>query len=141
MPTIKVIRREEIKVKYLLARCGVRYWEDATVNGVVDTDGTLIPLRQGDDWEVMIDMDTGRIRNWPEGVAADIHYKVCDDGAYALLDDAMNTIARIEGYVPSIMCPKDEGFGDYVIMDIGPDGVIANWYPHDLREFERQTND
>lgn len=136
MPTIEVIRREEIKVKYLLARCGVRYWEDATVNGVVDTDGTLIPLRQGDDWEVMIDMDTGRIRNWPEGVTADIHYKVCDDGAYALLDDAMNTIARIEGYVPSIMCPKDEGFGDYVIMDIGPDGVIANWYPYDLREFE-----
>lgn len=29
---------KSVEVKYLRARCGVRYWEDATVNGEEDTD-------------------------------------------------------------------------------------------------------
>lgn len=35
--TIKV--KKEFEVKYLKAKCGVRYWEDATVNGEEDKDG------------------------------------------------------------------------------------------------------
>jgi hypothetical protein len=29
--------------------------------------------------------------------------------------------------VPRIMSPKENGYGDYVIMDIGADGKIADW--------------
>ena len=41
--TLAVATTTRVPVKYLRAECGVRYWEDATVNGVEDTDGKLIP--------------------------------------------------------------------------------------------------
>ena len=64
----------------------VRYWEDATVNGQEDMDGTRIPCRNGKVWEPVIDLKTGHISNWPVGTEANIHYKVCDAGEYWLLD-------------------------------------------------------
>jgi hypothetical protein len=110
---------------YLQAKCGVRYWEDAAVNGVDDEDGTLIPLRRGDCWAPVIELATGKICDWPKGVTSDVHYKVCDDGRYVLLDEDMNILRDIEGYVPAMLGPG--GHGDYVIMSIGDDGAIANW--------------
>ena len=62
----------------LRVSAGVRYWEDASVNGVEDTDGTLIPFRKGDLWCPIIDLETGQIYDWPAGANAYIHYKVCD---------------------------------------------------------------
>ena len=46
----------------------------------------------------------------------------------------------IDGYVPGIMCPEGDGFGDYVIMEIASDGTIAKWQV-DLSEWERDAND
>lgn len=113
--------------KYLRAKCGVRYWEDASVNGIEDKDGRFIPLRVGDCWCPTIDLQTGIIENWPQGITADIHYKVCDAGVYTLLDNERNTIFSIEGYVPRIMYPAGDGYGDYVIMKIGINGLIEDW--------------
>ena len=42
---------------------------------------------------------------------------------------------EIDGYVPSMMCPEGDGYGDYVIMKVAEDGTIANWRV-DLSEFE-----
>ncbi len=132
---IEVTVKQQVEVKYLQARCGVRYWEDAKVDDVEDTEGTLIPCRDGDDWSPLIELETGRIENWKQGVTADIHYKVCDDGDYMLLDENRQLVKAIyDDYVPSIMCPKDSGYGDYVIMDVDANGVIQNWMPN-LDEF------
>ena len=30
-------------------------------------------------------------------------------------------------YVPSTLCPKESGYGDYIIMDIDENGMIADW--------------
>jgi hypothetical protein len=79
----------------------------------------------------------GRIIGWPQGTTADIHYKVCDDGIYELLDEHRNTVAKREGYVIGMMCPERNGYGDYIIMKVGPDGVIANWKV-DLSDFEER---
>lgn len=129
--------KQDVEVKYLRVRCGVRYWEDATVNGVRDDDGSRIPCRDGGgNWCPTIDLGTGKIENWPEGTTARLHYKVCDDGDYALLDSGRNVVKAIDGYVPSIMCPGGQGYGDYVIMTVGADGVIADWRA-DLSDFER----
>jgi hypothetical protein len=114
----QVISKE---VKFLKAECGVRYWEDADVNDVEDTDGKLIPLRVNNDWCPTIDLDTGTIQNWPAGTTARVHYKVCDAGKYELLDADGVVVRSIDGYVPDIMSPGDSGYGDYVIMTIGPD--------------------
>lgn len=127
--------KQAVPVRYLQAKCGVRYWEGATVNGVEDTEGALIPCREGDYWCPLIDLETGQILNWTPGVTADIHYKICDDGEYALLDEAKNEVRRIDGYVPAMLSPKDSGYGDYVIMDVSAEGAIQGWKA-DLSGFE-----
>lgn len=114
-------------VKYLQVDAGVRYWENAEVNGVDDEDGNLIPLKDGERWRFKIDIDTGQIMNWPNGVSASVHYKVCDDGVYKLLNENEEVVFSKSGYVPDILCPKDEGFGDYIIMDINKEGIIDLW--------------
>jgi hypothetical protein len=43
MNTVKVKTTTENPVKFLRAECGVRYWEDAKVNGMADGDGDMIP--------------------------------------------------------------------------------------------------
>jgi len=131
---------KEVEVKYLLAKCGVRYWEDATVDNVEDENGDLIPCRVGDIWNPLIDLHSGKIINWKEGVTADIHYKVRDAGEYLLLDKDKNQIVAIDGYVPDIMCPGDQGYGDYVIMKIDENGFIENWKPS-FKEFEINQED
>ena len=68
---ITVMKPTTVKVEKIKARCGVRYWEDGTVNGVEDTEGDLIPLRQGDDWCPTIDVETGRIEGWPDDQTID----------------------------------------------------------------------
>ncbi len=120
---------ETVDVTHIRAECGVRYWEDATVNGVEDADGLLIPHRKGDTWDITVSLEHGIIENWPEGTTASVHYKVCDDGRYSLLDADGAEICAFCGYVPKIMCPADSGYGDYVIMEIDAHGRIADWHP------------
>ena len=120
--------KQEVEAKYLLADMGVRYWEDGEVNGVGDNDTSPnMPFAKGEQWRLMIDLETGRIDGWPDGTFASVHYKVCDAGVYYLLDADKEAITQRDGYVPQMLCPKDDGYGDYVIMDIGPDGTIQNW--------------
>ena len=74
--TVKI--EKEVELKTLVVKAGVRYYEDATVNGVEDTEGDLIPCKQGELWCPIIDIDSGVITNWKQGVKAEVHYKVCD---------------------------------------------------------------
>ena len=39
----------------------------------------------------------------------------------------MELIKKIRDYVPKMLSPKEEGWGDYIIMDIDPDGQIRDW--------------
>lgn len=119
---------KEVDFKTLLVKAEARYWEDSTVNEVKDVNGDLIPCRDGDMWCPIIDIDTGIIRNWEQGKKASIHFKVCDAGSYYLLDEKGETILSIENdYVPKMMCPKDKGYGDYIIMDIDENGKIEDF--------------
>lgn len=114
--------------RFIEVDAGVRYWEDSYLNGEPDTDGK-VPLRHGDGWCPVIELATGRILNWPEGVKANIHYKVCDEGFYWLLDEAKARIAKWRGYyVPNdFLCVGDNGYGDYIIFKIGGDGLVIGW--------------
>lgn len=114
---------------YIKVEAGVRYWEDAKINGVEDTEGTLTPLRQGSCWCPVIRLTDGQIMDWPQGTSADIHFKVCDDGEYWLMDKDKQLTAKWGGYyVPDdFLCPTSNGYGDYIIMKINSDGVIEGW--------------
>lgn len=134
---ITIYQPEFVPVKYLQVSASVRYWEDAIVNGQnEDEDSPAIPCRDADNyWSPLIDIHTGKITNWKEGTTASVHYKVCDEGRYALLREDKTEVCAIDGYVPPIMYPGGNGYGDYIIMDIGPDGSIADWVI-DLDRFE-----
>lgn len=128
--TIKITQAQQVPVKYLKVDAGVRCWEDGTVNGAPDADDApTIPCRSADNkrWAPVIDLDEGRILDWPEGVTASVHYKVCDDGIYDLLSEDMARVVTLEGYVPEILAPKGDGFGDYIIMNIDGAGKIDKW--------------
>jgi len=129
---------QKVEVTHILAEMGVRYWEDGSVNGVLDNENApTMPLKNGDVWRLKIELATGKIEGWPEGVTASTHYKVCDDGVYSALAADGTVVAKVNDYVPRMMSPKG-GWGDYVIMDIGPDGVIADWSP-DLQFFYEEN--
>lgn len=125
--TLKI--EKEFDAKFLQVEAGVRYWEDATVNGVTDTEGDLIPCRVGDDWCPLIELETGRIINWEIGKTADIHYKVCDDGKYILQDDKKEEIKSVQDYVISDLAIGESGYGDYIIMKVDHIGIIEGWRP------------
>ncbi len=116
---------------YIEVMAEVRYWEDARFNGVEDDGGTLVPHRVGDCWCPKLRLSDGKVDAWPEGLEASIHYKVCDQGEYWLLDSERRRCAKWSGYyVPDeFLCHGDRGYGDYIILDIGGDGVVKGWRP------------
>jgi len=137
-------------VKYLKIDAGVRYWEDASINGVPDDkENPKIPFvverefrgEMKKYWQPLIDVDNGTVVNWT-GIEAYIHYKVCDDGHYELLDENMNIVAIADdwkggSYVPTILdCTgAKESYGDYIIMTVHKDGKIDYWNK-DFKGFE-----
>lgn len=120
-------------MKYIRAIVCPRYWEDVDIRSdnndyYSDNDYKNMPLRDDDKWILEIDVDTGSVRNWTNGVEASIHYKICDDGKYFILDKNYTDIAKFESeYVPSILAIDDEGYGDYIILTINSDGIINDW--------------
>ena len=128
MAKIMIPQIVEFDAKYLVVEAEVRYWEDATVNGEEDELGTKIPCREGEAWCPVIDVDTGQIVNWTQGVTASVHYKVCDAGVYELqTSEPRELIVRKDGYVPHCLSPGGKGYGDYIIMNIDANGMIENW--------------
>jgi hypothetical protein len=136
---IMIIKEIEVDVRTLKVAADVRYYEDATVNGVADVDGLLIPCKSGKTWMPEIDIASGMIKNWEQGKTADIHYKVCDAGSYYLLDEQGKEVLSIENdYVPDCMCPEERGYGDYIIMTVDESGFIKGWQPI-FKDFPNQS--
>lgn len=125
---VEIIIKKEVEAKTVEVKAAARYWEDAVVNGEPDEDGSRIPCRQGEMWCPIIDIDSGIITNWQKGVKADIHFKVCDEGSYFVKDENGEVILKIENdYVPNELIPGS--YGDYIIMTIDENGLIAEWNP------------
>lgn len=140
----KIKVTKEVDVRFLKVDAGVRYWEDGEVNGksdidLMETGGIGQPFmpfatKVKDEpekhicsdhyrWQPVIDIENGCIVGWPKGTTAEVHYKVCDEGKYALLDADKNVIVEVESYVPD--CIGEDG--DYIVMSIDEDGKIANF--------------
>jgi len=126
----------------LVVSAEVRYWEDAEVNGVQDSEeGTLIPLKVGNLWKPTIELATGRVVGWPQGTTADIHYKVCDAGEYWLEDANGKRVKWTGDYVPNnLLAIGGEGYGDYIILKISAEGIIEGWKTPQIIRLEDWTN-
>lgn len=108
----------EYEAKYIIVDVPVRYDnEDMPYDA---------PLRSGDNWRALIDLDTATIVDWPQGKTLSFKdMKICDEGIYTLLDADKNEIARRADYVPNALLPG--AYGDYLSLDINEEGVITNW--------------
>lgn len=130
---IKKIKVEQ-EINLAGAECWIhpRHWSTSEINGVEDDDDNpqmpLIDEHLGEKaWHIIVNLDTGQICNWPQGTKASIHYKSVDENYIHILDDQLGIVKEYEGYVPNFLCPKEDGWGDYVIMDIDENGFIQNF--------------
>lgn len=112
-----VTRPVEIEVTFISVHLPVRYEEEDIPND--------FPLRKGDIWSAVIEIDTGKIRDWPEGKSGNLHLKVCDSGQYTVGNEEDASLAVIEDYVPHGVIPGK--YGDYVDLKINEHGIITNW--------------
>jgi hypothetical protein len=108
----------------------VRYFEDAYLNGEKCTDSTPFPGRVGNTWEIRIDTKTGKIQNWPVNTTAKTSFKVCDRCSWQLWGDGKDPVVECQNqYVPDILSPNYESYGDYICMEIDTEGTIKGWDP------------
>lgn len=120
MKTIVKIE-QEIDIKYVKIHIPVKYDDEDMPYD--------FPLRNGDCWDAVIDIDLGKIIDWPQGKLGKFHMKVCDEGSYYLLDADHKEIVRAEeDYVPNGLIPPKDGYSDYIHLIIEEDGTISNWY-------------
>ncbi len=129
--------KKEVDIRY--ADCVIipRFFEDAMVNGVqeIEDEPQMSCLKMVEDrtgkhvlaWCPVIDLDNGRILNWPIGESAYVGYKSIDNNKIILVDADNNEVKVYEGYVPDFLSPFDEGNGDYVNMIIDENGYIEDF--------------
>lgn len=132
---VLVNRPVELDINTIHVEAHVRYPEDSAVyDGKVwldDYDASpIMPCmeykRDGWYWCPIIDIATGRILNWKLGMAAQISYKVVDEFS-CKVKDGEAIVTAYEGYVPDFMAPAEEGWGDYIYMDVNTEGYIEDW--------------
>lgn len=113
-----VMKPVEIEIERVVVTLPVRYDDEDFPYD--------FPGRDGDDWRAAIMVGSGQILGWPEGKEAYMHMKVVDGGCYTLYAPNGERVGEIDrNYVPHGLIPGE--YGDYVILDIGGDGVIKNW--------------
>lgn len=113
-----VTRPAEIEITHIHISLAIRYDEEDIPND--------FPMRTGDMWNALVNIDTGEIEGWPTGQAGEIEYmKVCDEGTYILYCNGKEIAKRESEYVPNGVVPGE--YGDYVTLKIDENGIITNW--------------
>lgn len=166
--TIKI----EQDIKYLKACMGIRHWQDcdyskddgktwidACEEDTVEESENMkeitpcvikknIGYGDSDYWEIIIDLDNGKILDWPNNISIRTHYKVCDDGEYIFLDENKEEVVNItdkydQYYVPDFLAIEDDGWGDYVYLNIDNQGNIEHFdiMKEKIEEYFDELND
>ena len=140
----KIKIEQEVELTFLKVQANPRYCQDTEVNGASDKEGKLMPFLVAQTiWSPVIEINTGKVIEWPKGTTAKVHYKVCDAGSYYLTDQGGSIFLSIEDdYVPSCLCPTENGYGDYIIMNIDETGQIEGWPKEpDISDFYPRDDD
>ena len=113
-----VEEKEIVNARYIRVRVPVDYGEEDMPNNY--------PHRKDDAWDVLIDVETGQIQDWPAGTPPRaLCMKVADGGSYYLLDADKKVLATIDdGYVPCCLSDEDN---DYLEFSIDANGRIDSW--------------
>ena len=77
--------------------------------------------------KLCIDLRTGKVLNWPEGIDFDFNdYKLVDTGRYEIHQPSGELQAGYTGYVPGCFSIDERGYGDYLQFHIH-DSQIVGW--------------
>ena len=130
---VEVLKPVEIEVHTV--KINVKLYDDVTEN---------IPnflLNKHGEFEIEIEVDTGKVVNWSDVESIQIFDKVCDCGTYTLFDKNGSRIVEvISDYVPNDLIPGNHG--DYIDLQINMDGVVTNWPKKpDVSYFFKQDNE
>lgn len=130
---VEVLKPVEIEVHTV--KINVKLYDDVTEN---------IPnflLNKHGEFEIEIEVDTGKVVNWSGVESIQIFDKVCDCGTYTLFDKNGSRIVEvINDYVPNDLIPGN--YGDYIDLQINMDGVVTNWPKKpDVSYFFKQDNE
>jgi len=131
--------KQEVEINTLLMTIPVFYGTDDMPNDY--------PNRAGDTWSVLIDVDSGQIHNWPEGIEPlSFYMKVTDSGNYQLFkgvdpdEFGEPVLSILQNYVPNNLVPGE--YGDYINFDIDENGLITNWPSNpNLDDFTQDDED
>ena len=87
--------------------------------------------KERQDWCPVIDVNEGKVLDWTPGFVLRTHFKVCDQGVYVYSNyDESQQIVSTDCdlyYVPDWLEDFDDGYGDYMYIQINGDGTIENW--------------
>ena len=121
--------------KVLTLKISVYHLGDSEVDGNEDSEAhPKMPfLKKIYDWEyewkLDIDIDTGKIADWPVGITAKTYYKVSDQLELFWMD------RHYKGYVPKFLQIFDNGFDDYIHIEIDGTGQIVDWNAKQVKEW------
>ena len=129
--------REINPVKYLAINVaeedcfdGVKAYDE---QGNMITDRKDIPLDYGD-FNIKIDVDNGKILDWPEKkISAKIYIRAKDTGFYNYYDKDNKVIYQESEYVPDFLGINQPAYGDDINFDIDLNGFILKWKEKNIK--------
>jgi hypothetical protein len=117
---IQQLVEKEIDVKYVKIIAPM-YYEDEDVP-------YDFPNRIDNSVTLVIEIDNGKIIDFPVEYTGSLSTKLTDGGSYYLLDEKMNVLYSLEpDYVPNKLIPEHDGCGDYIDLKIA-NAHVTNWY-------------
>ena len=125
------------RIKYLLIYVGEEDCEDGVEayneNGEKIEDQSEAPLDYGD-FSLKVDVDTGRILDWPnKKISVKVYMRAKDTGFYTFCDKNNNIIFEESGYVPDFLGIKEPAYGDDINFDTDVKGFILNWKEKNIK--------
>ena len=121
---VTVIKKEQVEVKFVCIDVHPRH---------LDEEEKPVPMINGSKWLSVVDIETGKIIDWPQGEEREYYWKICDAGSYYLLDaNKQILLSIIQNYVPNNLLPGE--YGDYLDLKINGEGVITNWLKNPTSE-------
>ena len=124
-------RREKLNEIYNIKYLGCGYSDDGIEDGFVafNNNGQKVGKENvGMYYGFKIDVDDGKIVNWPEkNLYLKLFIKVVDTGSDAFYDKENNIIYEAWGYVHDFLGINSPSYGDYINFDTDIHGYIKDW--------------
>ena len=120
---ITINRPEIVYVEYLQIEVKIAKWHYC----IISDNSSIVPCMVDNCWKPIIDVETGIITNWVQGVTVKMNCWI-EEGEYYLLSADKKPVFGYYGFVPAILSgAKVDDSVDYIGMDIEANGHIKNW--------------